>query len=151
MQLPSQIILRKKVIYILIILLPMGIVGLLMSPSYMREWMPWLAKGNDKIQHFVAFFALGVLSTMAWTFDLEEARGNASRQRSALLYRCGITFGVLTVLGVFSEIIQQYASVRGGDVKDFYADAAGSVLGVGCTTMVELYLLGMTSIEVYNV
>jgi len=68
--------------------------------------------GNDKLLHFIAYFALaGLVSISTWSVRW-----------------CLFAVAFIIVLGGVLEIVQPHYG-RAGDWLDFFADAAGAVSG----------------------
>jgi VanZ family protein len=78
-------------------------VALLPAPA-----MPELIAGQDKIGHFAAFAALGLLGFSAWPA------------------RPGTVFVALLAYGYAIEVAQSLTTHRTGDASDWLADAAGA-------------------------
>ena len=83
--------------------------------------------GSDKLYHVIAFGGLGLLLSAVMSLRVRDARTHAVLVLSiALLY------------ALLDEWSQQFVAGRHPDVKDFVADACGTLLGLVSFWLVRL-------------
>lgn len=89
----------------------------------------------DKAVHALMYFAL----TAAFCYDMRE-KMRRHKYISPML-KC---IGAASVIGILTELGQEYLTdYRSGDIYDFFADAAGSILG----TATAIYIIRRQSIK----
>lgn len=82
--------------------------------------------GSDKLYHVAAFGGLGLLLSAVMALRVRDMRVHASAVLTiALLY------------AMFDEWSQQFVAGRSPDVKDFAADACGTLMGLFCFWIVR--------------
>lgn len=87
-----------------------------------RPSVPLPPRLSDKVVHFAAYAVLGVLATRAVGGGLPTAVGAATALAA---------WGIGSGYGALDEVHQLFVDGRSADVKDWYADATGTAIGVG--------------------
>ncbi|MCW8810897.1 MAG: VanZ family protein [Ignavibacteriaceae bacterium] len=77
---------------------------------------------SDKIEHFSAFFILAVLLNLALIYQ---------RKSYFLFKNASIATIIITLLyGAIDEIHQLFISGRSADIRDWFADSSGVIIGI---------------------
>lgn len=110
---------RRKLVYIPLLLYWLIIFILTTLPA---GDLPDVSSLSDKTKHFIAYMMLAVLLNLAFIFQ--------TRLPKVSKYSHFFTFLCAALYGIIDELHQSFIPGRQSDIKDWYADISGSLLGI---------------------
>ncbi len=115
---------KRKVFPILTIFWVLAILILTLTPARHVEQFTWpfAIPYFDKIVHWTMFYAFAYL--MLGTFYYRGV--NKKMMRTAFL-----VFGLGFMLGLITEVLQEFVPGRSPEMKDIIANTAGTLSGIG--------------------